>query len=56
MNNVKTIENTEQAKKDYGYMYGADTFYLTREMIEALLNGKCVAGDNGEYVAFIELG
>ena len=55
MDNVKIIENTEQAKKEYGYMWGADTFYLTREMIEALLNGKCIAGDNGEYVTFIEL-
>ena len=24
-------------------------------MIEALLNGKCIAGDNGEYVTFIEM-
>lgn len=55
MNNVKIIANTEQAKKEYGYMWGADTFYLTIEMIEALLNGKCIAGDNGEYVTFIEL-
>lgn len=55
MDNVKIIENTEQAKKEYGYMWGADTFYLTQEMIEALLNGKCIAGDNGEYVTFIEM-
>lgn len=55
MDNVQIIENTEQAQKEYGYMCGADTFYLTREMIEALLNGKCVAGDNGEYVTFIVL-
>lgn len=31
MDNVKIIENTEQAKKEYGYMWGADTFYLTRK-------------------------
>ena len=61
MVNVKIIENTRQAKDEYGYMWGADTFYLytkihlTREMIEALLNGKCIAGDNGEYVTFIEM-
>ena len=55
MDNVQIIENTEQAQKEYGYMWGEDTFYLTREMIEALLNGKCVAGDNGEYVTFIVL-
>ena len=55
MDNVKIIENTEQAKKEYGYMLGEDNFYLTIEMIEALLNGKCLAVDNGEYVTFIEL-
>lgn len=36
-------------------MWGSDTFYLTLEMIEALLNGKCIAGDNEEYVTFIEM-
>ena len=36
-------------------MWGAGTFYLTQEMIEALLNGKCIAGDNGEYVTYIEM-
>lgn len=55
MDNVKIIENTRQAKYEYGYMWGSDTFYLTLEMIEALLNGKCIAGDNGEYVTFIEM-
>lgn len=55
MNNIMIIENTDKAKDEYGYMWGSDTFYLTREMIEALLNGKCVAGDNGEYVTFIEM-
>lgn len=36
-------------------MWGADTFILTKEMIKALLDGKCIAGDNGEYVTFIEM-
>ena len=55
MDNVKIIENTRQAKDEYGYMFGSDTFYLTPEMIEALLNGKCIAGDDGVYVTFIEM-
>ena len=25
------------------------------ELSEALLNDKCIAGDNGEYVTFIEM-
>ena len=53
MDNVKIIENTDKAKEEYGYMWGADTFVLTKEMIKALLGGKCIAGDNGEYVTFI---
>lgn len=55
MNNVQIIENTNEAKDEYGYMWGSDTFILTKEMIEALQNGKCIAGDNGEYVTFIEM-
>ena len=55
MNNIKIIENTDQDKEEYGYMWGADTFILTKEMIEALLSGKCIAGDNGEYVTYIEM-
>ncbi len=55
MNNVRVIENTNQAKYDYGYLWGTDTFQLTKEMIQELLNGKCIAGDNGEYVTFIEM-
>lgn len=55
MNNVKVIENTNEAKNEYGWMWGADTFYLTKEMIQELLNGKCIAGDNGEYVTYIEM-
>lgn len=53
MDNVKIIENTDKAKKEYGYMWGADTFVLTKEMLKALLLGKCIAGDNGEHVTFI---
>lgn len=26
MDNVKIIENTRQAKDEYGYMWGSDTF------------------------------
>lgn len=53
MDNVKIIENTDKAKEEYGYMWGADTFVMTKEMVNALLDGKCIAGDNGEYVTFI---
>ena len=55
MYDVKIIENTDKAKNEYGYLWGSNTFYLTIEMIEALLNGKCIAGNDGEYVTFIEM-
>lgn len=53
MNNVKVIDNTPEALREYGYMWGADTFILTKDMLQELQNGKCIAGDNGEYVTFI---
>lgn len=53
MYDVKIIENTHKAKDEYGYMWGADTFVLTKDMINELLDGKCIAGNNGEYVTFI---
>ena len=53
MYNIKIIENTDKAKQEYGYMWGADTFVLTKEMLKALLDGKYIAVYNGEYVTFI---
>ena len=51
------IENTYEAKEKFGFNYGAETHFITKEDIEALLNGKALATDisGGEYSLFIEL-
>lgn len=57
MSDFSIIENTDEARAQYGYAYGADFFVISKEDIEALNNGKCLAVDinAGEYVAFITL-
>ena len=54
---MKIIENTEEARKKYGFAYGVDAFEINNEQLEALKNGKCLAEDiNGEeYVLFLTL-
>lgn len=56
MDDIQIIDNTEQAKKNYGYPYGAIEIELTNEMINNLLIGKCIAGDSGEYSIFLTVG
>lgn len=53
MLDVEIIENTREAQAEYGYMWGADEIILTQEMLAALQQGKCIAGNNGEYVTFV---
>ena len=52
------IENTPKARNEYGHRYGSEEFVITKEDIEALLNGKELACDVncGEYALFIKLG
>jgi hypothetical protein len=52
---VTIIENTTEARKDYGERYGVDEIELTPEHIAALKAGKCIASNNGEYTQFITL-
>ena len=57
MSDFSIIENTDEARKQYGYAYGADFFEISKRDIKALNNGKCLAVDinGGEYVAFVTL-
>lgn len=56
MSDFKIIENTEEAREQYGYAYGADNYVISKEDIDALSKGKCLAfGINDEYVGFITL-
>jgi len=50
---VKIIENTEEAKNRYGSLWGRETRTLTRKEIDALIVGKCLAWNDGEYVQFV---
>lgn len=57
MNHFDIIENTNEAQDEYGRCYGYETYGITREQIQALLDGKQLASDInlGEYGVFIVL-
>ncbi|WP_306533264.1 hypothetical protein [Geobacter sp.] len=54
---IELIEDTKNARAEFGENYGAFEFRLTREQVEGLLAGKVVAFDiNGrEYVGFLSV-
>ena len=51
------IENTEEAQNEFGHNYGSETYSISKQDIEALLNGKQLACEinGGEYSLFIVL-
>ena len=55
--NFEIIENTYNAQDEYGHCYGSETYNISKEDIEALLNGKQLATtiNCGEYSIFIKL-
>lgn len=57
MGNFEIIENTFEAQNEFGFCYGAGTFTITKDDIEALLEGKMLATtiNCDEYSIFIEL-
>ena len=54
---IKVIEDTAEAREEFGKNYGAYEFRLAREQVEGLLVGKVVAFDiNGrEYSWFMSV-
>ena len=52
---IEVYDSLEIAKKEFGENYGAYVFKLTRDQIEALLQGRVVAFDisSGEYAGFL---
>lgn len=54
---IEMIEDTAEARAQFGENYGAFEFKLTRNLVEGLLAGKVVAFDiNGrEYTGFMSL-
>lgn len=57
MANFEIIENTDKARDEFEkHLYGSGRYFLTREDLKALSEGKCLATDiNDEYAIFIEL-
>jgi hypothetical protein len=54
--NKAIILNATQAEADkYGHHFGSECILLKREHIEALMDGKMLAWDNGEYATFVFL-
>ena len=54
---IELIEDTSEARAQFGENYGAFEFPLTREQIEGLLEGKVIAFDinEREYTGFLSL-
>lgn len=54
---IELIEDTAEARAEFGKNFGAFEFELSREQVEGLLAGKVVAIDisQREYTGFISL-
>lgn len=52
---LTVLENTEEARSDYGYRWGASTIILSKDNILELFRGECLAETDGEYPTFILL-
>lgn len=53
--NVEIIEPSLEAIDDYGRYHGCDFIVLKKEHIQALLKGKSLAWNNGEYSTFVKV-
>ena len=57
MSEFEVIENTDKTRDEFEeHLYGSDRYFLTKEDLKALAEGKCLATDiNNEYAIFIEI-
>ena len=57
MSKFEVIENTDKEREKFEkHLYGSQRYFLTREDLKALSEGKCLATEiNNEYAIFIEL-
>lgn len=56
MSDFSVIDNNLEAMKDFGLQYGYEVFKITKNDIQALLDGKMLAGDyDSEYSIFVRL-
>lgn len=58
MCNIKVIENSDEAMDAFGHHYGSEIYEVTKEDIQALLDGKILATtiNSDEYSIFIRVG
>ena len=58
MEDLEIIENTDKARDEFEkHLYGSNRYFLTKEDLKGLSEGKCLATEiNDEYAIFIELG
>lgn len=51
------IENNYESQEKYGFCYGAEDYVITKDDLQALLDGKCLAAtvNGGEYSIFISM-
>lgn len=52
-NDIDIIDDTDEARKAFGYHYGCELQDISKEQLDALLNGKCLAYFDGEYAHFL---
>jgi hypothetical protein len=56
MSRFETIENTQEAREEFGYCYGAEEYEITIKDMANLLSGKVLATTiYDEYSIFIKL-
>ena len=53
---IRIVENTEEAKEQLLFTFWAgENIVLTKDQVDALLSGKCLAWDDGEYVNMLSI-
>lgn len=52
---TEIIEPTREAVEKYGFGYGAEFLQFSKEDVQALLDGKIVVWNDGEYSHFVRL-
>lgn len=50
---VSVIEATDEAVMEYGLRFGTSKIVLTKEDLQALLDGKMLAWNDEEYSTFV---
>ena len=57
LDDIEIIESDKSKEKFKEHCYGSEYYYLTKDHLKALSEGKCLAFKvNDEYAVFIDLG